>query len=322
MLKTNVASTSEDPSDGRPCGGSPEVRSAVAKIAASGSRDATPSPNRRRGFDPGANRVGDLEECTPGRAGRPGFDDRVDRVARHPRSSCDLFDGEDVRENGHRRSADKGKSLASSACGRFGPDPRQCRFRPSPPAVSPEPPRHARATAWVLLQSLDEPVALAVTEGSNRESPAPPGRPTVPPADRSWRSRFAPPRRPRRPVGAPLERNQTPPTRRTRRDIGHDSSLERRRQRRQQSSRACTIDHVERVVCQWSICGAAARRQHVAESTGVRDALRADAAAASMAHDRGCLARHTGLGRDCGGDRGVVESRFAARVRPGARRSS
>jgi hypothetical protein len=87
-------------------------------------------------LDPGANRVGNLEESSTGeRPGRPGFDDRIDRVMRHPSSSCDLFDGEDVRENGHGRGAAKGKSLASSACADLGQIRGQCRFRPSPPAV-------------------------------------------------------------------------------------------------------------------------------------------------------------------------------------------
>jgi hypothetical protein len=61
------------------------------------------------------NGLGRVEE---GRAwerpGRPGCDEGVNRRARDTRGSCDLFDREDVSESGHRRSADKGKSLASS----------------------------------------------------------------------------------------------------------------------------------------------------------------------------------------------------------------
>jgi hypothetical protein len=65
-------------------------------------------------LDSGANRLVGFEEgSTRERPGRPDSDHRVNSVARHTRSSCDLFDSEDVRENGHRRSADEGKSLAS-----------------------------------------------------------------------------------------------------------------------------------------------------------------------------------------------------------------
>jgi hypothetical protein len=63
-------------------------------------------------FDSGPNGLGRVEE---GRAwerpSRPGCDEGFYIVARDPCGSCDLFDREDLKESGHRRSADKANPL-------------------------------------------------------------------------------------------------------------------------------------------------------------------------------------------------------------------
>jgi hypothetical protein len=52
------------------------------------------------GLDSGPNRLAWLEKrCTREWPDRAGLDHRIDGVTRHSRSSCDLFNSEDVRES-------------------------------------------------------------------------------------------------------------------------------------------------------------------------------------------------------------------------------
>ena len=53
--------------------------------------------------------------------------------------------------------------------------------------------------------------------------------------------------------------------------------------------------------------------QDVAESTGIRDGAAGRCRSGIGGHDDGCLARHAGLGRDCGGDVGSSRPICSAR---------
>ncbi len=77
---------------------------------------ADPSRHQSSRLDSGANCLMGLEESSTWEGSdRSDVNHRVNSVARHPRSSCDLFDSKHVRENGHRLRVNKGKSLASSS---------------------------------------------------------------------------------------------------------------------------------------------------------------------------------------------------------------
>jgi hypothetical protein len=63
-------------------------------------RSGADHPSR---LNPGADRFAGLEEGGARKgADSPRYDDRINRIAGNPGSSCDLFDGKDVSENRHR----------------------------------------------------------------------------------------------------------------------------------------------------------------------------------------------------------------------------
>ena len=292
-------------------------------MSASGSRtraDARRDHTSR--LDSGANRLAGLEERSTWEGpDRSGLDHRVNGVARHPRSSCDLFDSKDVRENGHRRSADKGKSLASSQRADSG---LICRCAPalrplSRSALSRAPSPRSDPLA---LQSLDEPVALAVAEGPDRSEAGgferghgSAGR------VRTRRRAWLPPKRLRKPVWAPASSaSSRPPARRTRRHSASSRSRTSRGQRRQQPSRRVNDHEVVGVV------GKGQRMERaddmdVAKASGFGDGVAGGCGRRFVTNHEAGLTGHAGLGRDRRPRSPGRRARFAARVRRGARRS-